>query len=341
MPHEWSKLGSDSIWNQPIAGDPRAAIALRISRENERRKDPVGYAQREAQMQAEMEQKFEREFAKLRMATKTKTKDENKPCFTADTLVDTPKGKRAIQSIRPGDLVITKHESSSDNRLETQIVEEVFEGHGFVFRIEVPGGVIETTANHPFFTRQGWLPADQLQHDDEISTASGWVRIIGTAQTDEWKTLYNFRVANCHTYFVGCDEWGFSVWAHNTCLVHYTDAAGLAGILASKTIFASTGVVNARYGDGQYFTDIMPIQVTGRKAADISDAEKAAGIISIYQLAQRLYGMPWKAPSVQYYVIVDLDGLTVSADAPHVFHVPNTTALDVSKRIVSSGKTVP
>lgn len=30
-----------------------------------------------------------------------------------------------------------------------------------------------------------------------------------------WETVYNFRVADWHTYFVGCDEWGFSVWAHN------------------------------------------------------------------------------------------------------------------------------
>src|SRR5262249_2275718 len=27
--------------------------------------------------------------------------------------------------------------------------------------------------------------------------------------------LYNCRVAQWHTYFVGCDEWGFAVWAHN------------------------------------------------------------------------------------------------------------------------------
>jgi hypothetical protein len=28
-------------------------------------------------------------------------------------------------------------------------------------------------------------------------------------------TLYNLRVSDYHTYFVGCDDWGFSVWAHN------------------------------------------------------------------------------------------------------------------------------
>ena len=30
-------------------------------------------------------------------------------------------------------------------------------------------------------------------------------------------TVYNFRVAEWHTYFVGAIEWGFSVWAHNLC----------------------------------------------------------------------------------------------------------------------------
>src|SRR5262249_7535609 len=28
-------------------------------------------------------------------------------------------------------------------------------------------------------------------------------------------TVYNVQVAEYHTYFVGCEEWGFSAWAHN------------------------------------------------------------------------------------------------------------------------------
>ena len=31
----------------------------------------------------------------------------------------------------------------------------------------------------------------------------------------EVTTVYNLRVAEYHTYFVGTSEWGFSVWAHN------------------------------------------------------------------------------------------------------------------------------
>src|SRR5262249_25497995 len=29
--------------------------------------------------------------------------------------------------------------------------------------------------------------------------------------------VYNLRVADYHTYFVGNREWSFSVWAHNAC----------------------------------------------------------------------------------------------------------------------------
>jgi len=34
--------------------------------------------------------------------------------------------------------------------------------------------------------------------------------------TTEYTTVYNFRVADYHTYFVGDDAWAFAVWAHNS-----------------------------------------------------------------------------------------------------------------------------
>ena len=34
--------------------------------------------------------------------------------------------------------------------------------------------------------------------------------------TDSGTTVYNFRVQEDHTYFVGQPTWGFAVWVHNT-----------------------------------------------------------------------------------------------------------------------------
>jgi hypothetical protein len=41
------------------------------------------------------------------------------------------------------------------------------------------------------------------------------VEVEEVYDTGEYATVYNLRVAEYHTYFVGCEEWGFSVWAHN------------------------------------------------------------------------------------------------------------------------------
>jgi hypothetical protein len=44
------------------------------------------------------------------------------------------------------------------------------------------------------------------------------VAVEDLLDTGEYETVYNLRVADFHTYFVGCQEWAFSVWAHNAYL---------------------------------------------------------------------------------------------------------------------------
>jgi hypothetical protein len=52
---------------------------------------------------------------------------------------------------------------------------------------------------------------------DELSSHNGrWVTVEGVEETGEHQTVYNLRVADFHTYFVGGEDWEFSVWAHNT-----------------------------------------------------------------------------------------------------------------------------
>ncbi len=76
--------------------------------------------------------------------------------------------------------------------------------------------VIRTTPEHPFYVRgKGWTPVKALQNGDLIRTEDGWAPVHAVRDSGQVETVYNWRVADFHTYFVGGEQWGFSVWAHN------------------------------------------------------------------------------------------------------------------------------
>src|SRR5262249_18609749 len=76
-----------------------------------------------------------------------------------------------------------------------------------------------------------------LQPGDLLSSDDGqWVSVEEVYDTGTWEQVYNVRVADHHTYFVGSLAWGFSVWAHNARCRYHTDAEGLAGIQKDNAI---------------------------------------------------------------------------------------------------------
>jgi len=105
-------------------------------------------------------------------------------------------------------------------------------------------------------------------------------------------------------------------------LCHYTSAAGLAGILATQQILPSLKANNpndARYGDGQYFSDIPP------------------GSRSNAQLAREFLGRPFPAAKFSHYVCIDVSGLEVVKGRDHVYVVPNEVPLNIAGRVYASG----
>lgn len=79
---------------------------------------------------------------------------------------------------------------------------------------------IGTTLEHPFFALgKGWTPAGELTIGDRIPglNARESVSVRGVSETGRHEKVYNLRVADFHTYFVGGADWGFALWAHNAC----------------------------------------------------------------------------------------------------------------------------
>jgi hypothetical protein len=138
-------------------------------------------------------------------------------CFIAGTLLKTETGWVAIEHLAVGDLILSRDESDPSGAVVSKVVEEVFVRSAPVLTVQVSGRVIGTTSEHPFWVSgQGWTPARELRVGDLLVGHDGqMVRVESVEDSGQWAVVYNCRVADYHTYFVGSEEWGFSVWVHN------------------------------------------------------------------------------------------------------------------------------
>lgn len=103
---------------------------------------------------------------------------------------------------------------------------------------------------------------------------------------------------------------------------HYTSATNLTAIVKSLRLEPSLQARNprdARYGDGQYVSDIPP------------------GTLSASQLSYCFVRVPYALRRFTHYVEIDVTGLEVIRGRENVFVIPGCKALDLTGRIVSWG----
>jgi len=159
------------------------------------------------------------EFARMHGKTVEQVIADLGACFVAGTPLLTADGPKPIEQFRPGDTLLSREEHAPEGIVVARAVEAVFALFAQVIRLHVSGRVIGTTSEHPFWVvGKGWRPVRELAAGDRLVGHDGQEATVEkVVDTNEWSIVYNLRVAEFHTYFVGCDEWGFSVWAHNTC----------------------------------------------------------------------------------------------------------------------------
>jgi hypothetical protein len=139
-------------------------------------------------------------------------------CIAAGTKLLTRAGWQAVENIRHGDSVLARDEYDPMAEPDWKAVEATFRRTGRILHLHVGGQVFRTTPEHPFYaSSKGWTAAGALQPGDRIATLSGeWTMIEEVFDTGLYEPVYNLRVADWHTYFVGDDHWGWAAWAHNT-----------------------------------------------------------------------------------------------------------------------------
>ncbi|QSI29786.1 hypothetical protein GNX71_09405 [Variovorax sp. RKNM96] len=162
-------------------------------------------------------------------------------CFLPGTLVHTKQGTKLIELVEPGDLVAARNQFNQQTQWRPVLQVFASKDKDVVHvQVEHPDGareIVSATTEHPFFvTGQGWRGANSLQPGDSLELLDGaQSRVIEVTPDDGKHLVYNFEVADDHTYFVG--ERG--VWVHNTSSV--SDA-----LLDIKTSRAQGGLVRTR-----------------------------------------------------------------------------------------------
>ncbi len=136
--------------------------------------------------------------------------------FPEGTLVLTPEGKRKIEDLREGDLVIARNEETGQTgvfpvtavmgRQATDLVRLTLEGP------DGTASAMAVTAEHPLYVAGEWVRAGDLKPGDGIENADETLIRVLTVTLDATPTLvHNIEVAGAHTYFAGELE----AWSHN------------------------------------------------------------------------------------------------------------------------------
>lgn len=130
-------------------------------------------------------------------------------CFLAGTLVDTPDGPRAIESLRVGDRIISMDTGSGQTLVTT--IRQVFHHPADIVRgYLVINKYLKVTSNHPIATSRGYVPAGELSIGEPLRAWNGWQFVMSIERVDMPVPTYNIQTDHeTHNYFAD------GILAHN------------------------------------------------------------------------------------------------------------------------------
>jgi len=145
--------------------------------------------------------------------------EDGSNCFAAGTPVATPLGSTPIEYLAPGDLVLSRDDTTGN--FSSQRVSATFVTSNSVLvdvhttSLSGAQATLRVTPAHLFWTPMDtWVRADELLYGDALADSNGAeVSVVSVEPVPGLATAYNLEVEGTHTYFAGPT----SVWVHNGC----------------------------------------------------------------------------------------------------------------------------
>lgn len=126
-------------------------------------------------------------------------------CFVAGTKVNTLRGLKEIETIRPGDMVLSRDIMTGELCYKPVIAATTRRPAKTVI-LEIDDESIHATSSHLLWVcGKGWTKAGQIKRGDLLHTAAEPAVVMKATPSDELPT-FNLIVADTHTYFVGTSK---------------------------------------------------------------------------------------------------------------------------------------
>ena len=125
-------------------------------------------------------------------------------CFAAGTLVWTKTGMQAIDTLKPGDLVLTMDEQTGELSFRP-VLNTTLRAPSPLVNLTAGGYQLTSTPGHPFWVEgRGWQMAKELQPGDQILSSTGRpVELVSVEDSGTEQEAYNLIVEGNNNYFVG------------------------------------------------------------------------------------------------------------------------------------------
>lgn len=123
-------------------------------------------------------------------------------CLAAGTPVWTDRGAVAVDQIRIGDRVLSRHPETGELAYKP-VLRTTIRPASKLVKIDARGQTIVASGGHPFWVSgQGWVKARLLQPGQQLHGVAGAVA-IESVEPGSHEQTYNLIVADFHTYFAG------------------------------------------------------------------------------------------------------------------------------------------
>ena len=177
--------------------------------------------------------------------------------FVAGTPVLLPDGARAIEQIRKGDQVLSRDDVAWSEAAQS-VTETLTRLAPDIWELRTEFETYKLTDNHPLWVQgKGWTQTKDVTNADVLSSRSGDVRVLSNQPRGESAQVFNFKVDNTPSYFVG--EQG--LWVHNPACSINPNAPGAQYVrdvvdhIRNNNGAASPGTFRPQYPNGAPFSN--------------------------------------------------------------------------------------